>query len=92
MPNVYNRPQGPVLDGIHLDALGMGDVDETSTENMAVRAAATFTPADLSELEIQQAKLVVTQEFPVVVMLACWQGVEHICLKGMADRQPVDRE
>ena len=51
MPNVYRGPQGPVLDGVHLETLGVKDVDGTSTQSLAVLAAVAFTPADPSEAD-----------------------------------------
>ena len=58
-----------MLDGVHLEILGVGDVDGTSTQSLAVLAAVAITPADPSEADTQQAKLVIAPELPVVVML-----------------------
>ena len=69
LPNVYKEPQGPVLDGVHLETLGVEDVDGTRTQGLSVLAAVAFTPADPSE-----AKLVIASELPVVVMLGCGGG------------------
>ena len=46
LPNVYKGSQGAVLDGVHLETLGVEDVDGTSTQSLAVLAAVAFTPAD----------------------------------------------
>ena len=57
LPNVYKGPQGPVLDGVHLETLGVEDVDGFSTQSLTVLAAVALTPADPSEADTQQASL-----------------------------------
>ena len=69
--NVSKGSQGPVLDGVHLESLGVGNVDGTSTQRLAVLTDVGFTPADPWEADTQQAKLVIALELPVVVMLDC---------------------
>ena len=71
LPNAYNWPQGPVLDSVHLETLGVEDVDGSSTQSLTVLAAVALTSADPSEADTQQAKLVIAPELPVVVMLDC---------------------
>ena len=83
LPNVYKGPQGPVLDGVHLETLGVEDVDGTSTQSLAVPAAVAFTPADPSEADIQQAKLVIAPERPVVVMIDCGGGGSILASEGL---------
>ena len=51
LPNVYKGPQGPVLDGVHLETLGVKDVDGSSTQSLTVLAAVALTPADPSEAD-----------------------------------------
>ena len=72
LPN--KGPQGPVLNGVHLETLGVEDVDGTTTQSLAVLAAVAITPADPSEADAQQAKLAIEPELPVVVMLDCGGG------------------
>ena len=74
LPGVYKGPEGPVLDGVHLEALGVEDVDGSSTQSLTVLAAVALTPADPSDADTQQAKLVIAPELPVMVMLDCWGG------------------
>ena len=100
LPNVYKGPRGSVLDSVHLETLGVEDVDGTSTQSLAVLVAVAFTPADLSEADAQQAKLAIAPELPVVVMLDCGgvptrstrRTVQHlasqmgrICIAGIVD-------
>ena len=85
LPNVHKGPQGPVLDGVHLETLGMEDVDGYSTQSLTVLAAVALTPEDLSEADTQQAKLVIAPELPVVVMLDCGGGRQNPCIRGIAD-------
>ena len=93
LPNVYKGPQGPVLDGVHLETLGGGDVDETSTQSLAVLAAVAFTPADPSEADTQQAELVIAPELPVVVMLDCGGGGSILASEGLLTvRGAVDQD
>ena len=44
LPNVYQGPQGPVLDGVHLETFRAEDVDGSSTQNYTVLAAVALTP------------------------------------------------
>jgi len=93
LPNVYKGPQGPVLDGVHLETLGVEDVDGTSTQSLAVLAAVAFTPADPSEADTQQAKLVIAPELPVVVMLDCGGGGSILASEGLLTvRGAVDQD
>ena len=93
LPNVYKRPQGPVLDGVHLETVGVEDVDGTSIQRLAVLAAVAFTPADPSEAHVQQAKLFIAPELPVVVMLDCGAGGSILASEGLlAVRGAVDQD
>ena len=71
LPHVYKGPQGAVLDGVHLETIGVEDVDGTSTQSLAVLTAVALTPVDLSEADTQQAKLAIAPELSVDVMLDC---------------------
>ena len=93
LPNTYKGPQGPVLDGVHLETLGVEDVDGTSTQSLAVLAAVAFTPADPSEADTQQAKLVIAPELPVVVMIDCGGGGSILASEGLLTvRGAVDQD
>ena len=83
LPNVYRGPQGPVLDGVHLETLGVEDVDGSSTQSLTILAAVALTPVDLSEADTQQAKLVIAPELPVVVMLDCGGGGSILASEGL---------
>ena len=74
LPNVYKGPRAPVLDGVHLETLGVEDVDGSSTQSPTVLAAVALTPADPTEADTQRPKLVIAPELPVVVMLDCGGG------------------
>ena len=91
LPNVYKGPQGPVLDGVHLETLGVEDRDGTSTQSLAILAAVAFTPIDPSEAGTQRAKLVIAPELPVVVMLDCGGLRQHPCIRGIAEGQRSSR-
>ena len=52
-----------MLDGVHLETLGVEDVDGTNTLSLAVLATVAFTPAEPSETDTQQAKLVIVRSF-----------------------------
>ena len=93
LPNVYKGPQRPVLDGVHLETLGVEDVDGTSTQSLAVLAAVALTPVDTSVTHNQQAKLVIAPELPVVVMLDCGGGGSILASEGlMTVRGAVDQD
>ena len=83
LPNGYKGPQGQVLDGVHLETLGVEDVDGSSTQSLTVLAAVARTPADPSEADIQQAKLVIAPEIPVVTMLDCGRGGSILASEGL---------
>ena len=74
LPIVYKGPQGPVIDGVDLETLGVEDVDGSRTQSLAVLAAVALTPVHPSEEDTQQAKLVIAPGLPVVVMLHCGGG------------------
>ena len=83
LPNVHLGPQGAVLDGVHLETLGVEDVGGSSTQSPTVRAAVALTPADPSETDTQQTKLVIAPERPVVVMLDCAGGSSILALERL---------
>ena len=83
LPNVYKGPQGPVLDGVHLETLGVEDVDGCSTQSLTVLAAVALTPEDPSEADTQKAKLIIAPELPVVVMLDCGGGGSILASEGL---------
>ena len=51
LPKVYKRSQGPVLDGVHFETLGVEDVDGSRTQSLTVLAAVTLTAADPSRAD-----------------------------------------
>ena len=65
---------------------------ELVLKSLAVLAAVAFTPADPSEADTQQAKLVIAPELPVV-MLDCWGGGSILASEGLLTvRGAVDQD
>ena len=83
LPKVYKGPQGPVLDGVHLETLGVEDVDGSSAQRLTVLAAVALTAADPSEADTQQPKPVIAPELSVVVTLDCGGGGSILASEGL---------
>ena len=95
LPNVYKGPQGPVLDGVHLTPLGVKHVDGSSTQSLTALADVALKPADPSEADNQQAKLVIAPEVSVVVAQAAIASDARVfileCLKLAVWKSPQGR-
>lgn len=72
--NVHKRPQGLVVDDLHLKTAGVGDVAESSTERIVVFTPLVFSTTNHSMSGSQYTAFSIAQELPVVEMSDCGEG------------------